>query len=254
MQRKCLMLILTILKWIFIIILILILAVLVIAAYILIVPFFYDFNGDFDNKSVDFRVHDPLRIYSINADYRDKKLNLKLAFLFNLIKISSPDSNKHTSSKKTGKEKQKKEKTKNKEPDNTEESNEDEKKDNKKESKEKKDRLKSILKERETLAVLKYAVKELFKVLSKLAPKRFYANLSFSTGSPDTTGFVTGGIALLPFVYKNKSKILPDFISEKAYISGTLMLSGYFGLINIVIYLVKMLCQKQIRRILKTFV
>lgn len=252
------MFILTILKWVLIVILCIFLATILLVAYLLILPVFYDIEIDFNEKSFEIHSKDFLRLYNIGISRKNKKINGSLKLLFGLLNLSP----KNESSKSKDKTSHKENKELKVEIPEIKESGEDEniqkpensKKDEKKKekSKKRKEKLKKLLKEKETYEAFKYAILETFKTLKKLLPREFYAKIDFSLGRPDLTGLLTGGLSILPFIYQNDSKVIPDFLSEKAYINGFLKIKGYFALGNFIVLMVKLILNRQIRRILQT--
>lgn len=68
--------------------------------------------------------------------------------------------------------------------------------------------------------------RQLFSLLGNLKPKKFRLKLSFSTGSPDTTGQLLGMLSLFPMAYQNRWEIIPDFVAEEAYGDAVFDISG----------------------------
>lgn len=68
--------------------------------------------------------------------------------------------------------------------------------------------------------------RQLVSLLGKLKPKKFRLKLSFSTGSPDTTGQLLGVLSLFPMAYQNRWEIMPDFAAEEAYGDAVFDISG----------------------------
>lgn len=101
----------------------------------------------------------------------------------------------------------------------------------------------------------KEAVQHLFSegkfLLSHYRPRRIRAKLKFSTGDPATTGELTGALALLPPVYEKGNRITPDFTAEQAYLDGTFSVSGHIILIFAVVSVVRLLADRNFRRLLK---
>lgn len=75
-------------------------------------------------------------------------------------------------------------------------------------------------------AALSHLKEELVKFLKHICPKKARLNLTYSTGSPDTTGISLGVIAMFPIAYKNRFNIVPDFQSEEAYAKGDGWMKG----------------------------
>lgn len=75
-------------------------------------------------------------------------------------------------------------------------------------------------------AGIKYIIQQLLSFLGKLRPKKFCLKLSFSTGSPDTTGEILGVLSVFPIAYRYRWEIMPDFVSEEAYADAVFDISG----------------------------
>lgn len=91
--------------------------------------------------------------------------------------------------------------------------------------------------------------KEFFLLLKILMPKKLKLIAQFSTGSPDTTGIVLGVLAMFPIGYQNRWQITPDFTAEKGYLKGNMDVSGRFCLFRIVGILIRILLDKNCRRL-----
>lgn len=73
---------------------------------------------------------------------------------------------------------------------------------------------------------IKTIVRKLFALLGELKPCKLKLALSFSTGSPDTTGELLGVLSMFPIGYRNCWQITPDFAAEEAYADGTFDIGG----------------------------
>lgn len=73
---------------------------------------------------------------------------------------------------------------------------------------------------------IKFIIRQFFSFLGKLKPRKFRLKLSFSTGSPDTTGQLLGIFSVFPITYRNRWEIIPDFVSEEAYADAVFDISG----------------------------
>lgn len=72
----------------------------------------------------------------------------------------------------------------------------------------------------------------------------------FSWGEPDLTGKTLGLISMFPFVYGEKLEINPDFLSEDAYFRGWLKIGGSFQLIYLLVLIIRMVKDKEVRKVI----
>ncbi|MGN0240619.1 MAG: hypothetical protein ACI4CS_02935 [Candidatus Weimeria sp.] len=189
---------------------------LVIAAllvYLIFVPIAFGFKGDFDRKSFKAYVHDPLRFINLRYDTSaEEKFSLKIFYFF---KIGG---------------KKKKEK---KEP---------EKKQRKKKKKKPGDSRKKLL---DFIGKrLKVILRSIFAVLKHCHIHMDDCDISFSTGEPDTTAFIYGGLSVLPFMYGKSNRIDADLMSDEAFVKGHTGVRGHVELIVVIIYVLKVLFTK----------
>ena len=84
----------------------------------------------------------------------------------------------------------------------------------------------SLWQEENCQAGIKFIVKQLFSLLGKIKPGKFRLKLSFSTGSPDTTGELLGVLSMFSMVYRYHWEVMPDFSSEEAYADAVFDISG----------------------------
>ncbi len=88
-------------------------------------------------------------------------------------------------------------------------------------------------------------------LFSHIRPRRLRMKLRFSTGDPATTGEVVGAVSVLPFAYQKGNQLVPDFVSEEAYLNGTIGLSGHIVIFYAVAMLVRLLLDKKVRRLIR---
>ncbi|MEG0806479.1 MAG: hypothetical protein RR364_09170 [Lachnospiraceae bacterium] len=84
-----------------------------------------------------------------------------------------------------------------------------------------------------------------------LCPRRIKANLSFSMEDPSYTGWTLGIISLIPAFYKKGVSIQPDFTKEEWWAEGALELKGHLRLYHVLVVIVKLMIDQQVRTILK---
>lgn len=106
------------------------------------------------------------------------------------------------------------------------------------------------LKDERNKAALKKVLEEVKKILKLVFPKKIRMNLTFSTGDPANTGKLLGIACFFPPVYARGNRICPDFEADKAYLAGTFSVKGYIILITLIIPAVRMLLDKNVRRII----
>ena len=61
---------------------------------------------------------------------------------------------------------------------------------------------------------------EMKYLLLHYGPTKIRAEVQFSAGDPALTGQILGGLSMIPFLYRKKVQILPDFVSEEVYLNG----------------------------------
>lgn len=89
---------------------------------------------------------------------------------------------------------------------------------------------------------------ELFYMIKIMLPKKSSVHATFSTGSPDTTGQLCGGLALFPVIYQSGWELRPDFTAEEAYFEGDFFGKGRLYLFQIVGILLRIMFDKNCRR------
>lgn len=96
----------------------------------------------------------------------------------------------------------------------------------------------------------------LFSLLKYLSPKKSKLDLKYSAGPPDITGKLLGVLALFPAGYKNNWNIIPDFVSEEAYLETDFDFRGHLYGIQILVLLLGIVldknCQKLYNKIMTT--
>jgi hypothetical protein len=86
-------------------------------------------------------------------------------------------------------------------------------------------------------------------LLKCIMPSKLKLNVSYSTGSPDTTAQIFGILAMFPIGYTNRWNINPDFEAEAAYADGDMNIKGHFFIVQILILLLGVLFDKKCRRL-----
>ena len=168
------------------IILTIVLIILALIVYLLFIPIAFSAGGDFDERAFRVVLRDPLRFISLRFDTSlDEKFSLRLFYFFK------------TGGKKKDDEEQKAEKKKKDTGDRT------------KEKGKKKGGLKNFVKKR-----LRVIIKSIFAFLKRCRIHVSDCDVYFSTGEPDTSALIYGGIASLPFMYGKHTRVDVDLLSE----------------------------------------
>ena len=94
---------------------------------------------------------------------------------------------------------------------------------------------------------------EILYLLSHIKPKHIRAEILFSAGDPALTGEVTGALSLLPVMYRSGVHVYPDFLSEACFVRGSFTAKGHMALFNFVRSLIRLLFDKNIKRLYHKF-
>lgn len=96
-----------------------------------------------------------------------------------------------------------------------------------------------------------FVMKELLAVLKKYGPRRIETDLSYSAGDPAVTGQVLAGLSVLPFLYRDKVGIRPDFETEKVYVSGTFRVKGHIQAVHLLSAALRIYKNEQVKKIIQ---
>lgn len=117
--------------------------------------------------------------------------------------------------------------------------------------KRKADEYKCFIRKRETKGAIHAVKKCLKKILKHLAPTRIKGELLYGAADPATTGQHLGYLSIALPLYYDKIDITPDF-SQKI-LEGYLSVKGRIRLINLIIYGVQVLLNKNVMITIKRF-
>lgn len=92
---------------------------------------------------------------------------------------------------------------------------------------------------------------ELCYLLKHFKFRKIVTDLVFATGDPATTGQALGILCMIPSLYRYNFKIVPDFETDEAYIKGTFLVAGKVRLIHILITLLRLIFDKEVRLVVK---
>lgn len=98
---------------------------------------------------------------------------------------------------------------------------------------------------------LRHVFAEIKYLLKHLGPRRVHADVNFSLGDPANTGYATAALSICPFSYGKDCHIFPDFEAEQIYLRGWLDLRGHARALHVLIAGLRLLCDKDIRKVIK---
>lgn len=114
-------------------------------------------------------------------------------------------------------------------------------------------RFKRMADDTKNRAAVSHLKKEVFRLLKCILPGRLFLDMSYSTGSPDTTAQVFGILALFPIGYQNRWHICPDFEADAAYIEGRTDTKGHIYMVQLVGIFLRLITDKNCRRLYRQF-
>lgn len=104
-------------------------------------------------------------------------------------------------------------------------------------------------KQRQALSVL---LGEVMAYLKKIRPRVTEADADYSLGDSADTGMFTGAISLWPGVYGKKVKLRPDFMSDELYLKGYIQLEKRIYMIHLLVFLLRIILNKDIRSLFES--
>ncbi|MCR5677965.1 MAG: hypothetical protein K6G13_08050 [Agathobacter sp.] len=100
-------------------------------------------------------------------------------------------------------------------------------------------------------SALRKCKQTLFHIIKVILPKKIRIEGTYSLGSPDKTAQALGIAACFPIGYRNNWKIYPDFDVEEAYFDGYIDIRGRIYLYQIVFPLLRLLFDKECKKLYK---
>lgn len=110
---------------------------------------------------------------------------------------------------------------------------------------------KEVLFAEENKEMVRHLFRELRYIFSHFRPRKVKMDVSFSTRDPARTGQVLGVLCMFPVMYHYDMHIVPDFVEENFYVKGTFFCKGRIRLIHVLIVLIRLLQDKNIRKFIK---
>ncbi len=87
-----------------------------------------------------------------------------------------------------------------------------------------------LLRHEDTRRLWEHGKKRIGKLFKAVKPRRFHVQAIFSTGSPDTTGYLYGLYCAGGKIFDRKSDLLPDFEAVEPVYDGNAAMSGHIVL------------------------
>lgn len=115
------------------------------------------------------------------------------------------------------------------------------------------DKIKEVVTDAGNKNALSLTWRELRYLLRHFKFRKIHTDLEFSAGDPALTGQILGGIAVIPAFYRYDMHIYPDFTSDTFYVRGTFDIKGRIRLIHLLCSVIRLLKEKDVRRVLSQF-
>ena len=115
------------------------------------------------------------------------------------------------------------------------------------------DKIKEVVTDAGNKNALSLTWRELRYLLRHFKFRKIHTDLEFSAGDPALTGQILGGIAVIPAFYRYDMHIYPDFASDTFYVRGTFDIKGRIRLIHLLCSVIRLLKEKDVRRVLSQF-
>lgn len=90
---------------------------------------------------------------------------------------------------------------------------------------------------------------ELFKLMKRLRPKKFAADVTYGFNDPYLTGQVLAGLSILYPFWGKQVRVTPDF--ERQRLKGTLYIKGRIRMLHLIVLLWNLVWSREIRRTYK---
>lgn len=105
-----------------------------------------------------------------------------------------------------------------------------------------------LLKEEETKLIFGRVLKRILKIIKSIRPRKFNADITVGTGSPDTTGYLMAVAGVLyPYLGKHVN-ITPDF--DNTIFEGRIQFKGQVTIFIIIIHALSIYIDKELRNLL----
>jgi hypothetical protein len=107
----------------------------------------------------------------------------------------------------------------------------------------------NFLQEDENEGLLRHVFKYIGRLIKWIFPRRAYANIEFGLDDPATTGYITGLTSIVYVKTRGNFQVTPNFHEE--VIKGSFKIRGRLYLYQPVYYIIRIIIDKRVRRMLK---
>lgn len=94
--------------------------------------------------------------------------------------------------------------------------------------------LREIVTDEANQASMKLLLREGKTLLLHYRPRKLTADIVYGLGDPALTGQSLAVLSMIPFLYREKVQIVPDFETEQAFLKGTFAAVGHLRLIHLI--------------------
>lgn len=84
--------------------------------------------------------------------------------------------------------------------------------------------------------------------------RKIKTDFVFATGDPATTGQALGVLCMIPMLYRYEFNAVPDFEADSPYIKGTFCVAGKVRLIHVLMTVLRLILDKEVRIVVKKFI
>lgn len=109
------------------------------------------------------------------------------------------------------------------------------------------------LKRKENREAAAAVFRELKYLLKHVSPRKVKGEIAFGTDDPALTGQILGAISVLPFFYRYRISVMPDFAAEQYYLEGELMIKGHARMIHVLVSGFRLLKNRNIRSLIRRY-
>ena len=114
--------------------------------------------------------------------------------------------------------------------------------------------IKQQLTNKQNQSVVRKVWSELCYLFKHFKFRKIVTDLIFATGDPATTGQILGILCMLPMLYRYEFKLIPDFEADVPYVKGTFLIAGKVRLIHILITVLRLIFDKEVRIVVKKII
>lgn len=99
--------------------------------------------------------------------------------------------------------------------------------------------------------VLRLLLRELWTLVGHYLPRKLKADVQFGMADPAATGQILGALSLFPVFLRPGVRIVPDFMAEKIYVTGSLEMSGHVRAIHVVVAALHLWKERDVKKLIQ---